>query len=69
MRSPSTSPENSPRECIEYNNDILFNNQFVDNENKYIRYRSPSPPPISIKYYSFVYFLCLFFLILYYNYI
>jgi len=63
MRSPSTSPENSPRKCIEYNNDILFN--IPVEEYKHTRYRSPSPEPL-VKYYNLIYALFLSVLILYY---
>jgi len=63
MRSPSTSPENSPRKCIEYNNDILFN--IPVEEYKHVRYRSPSPEPL-VKDYNLIYALFFPVLILYY---
>ena len=56
MRSPSTSPENSPRKCIDYDNDILFN--IPVEEYKYIRYRSPSPDPV-VKDYKYIIYIYL----------
>lgn len=69
MRSPS--PDNSPRKCIDYYNNILFNNNDIfDEEYKYIRYRSPSPEPVekSYKYIliiSFNFILLLYMIIIY----
>ena len=63
MRSPSTSPENSPRKCIDYDNDILFN--IPVEEYKYIRYRSPSPEPVE-KSYKYIYYILTSVIILYY---
>ena len=55
MRSPS--PDNLPRKCIDYYNNILFNNNDIfDEEYKYIRYRSPSPEPVE-KYYKYIYYI------------
>ena len=67
MRSPS--PDNSPRKCIDYYNNILFNNNDIfDEEYKYIRYRSPSPEPVE-KGYKYIYYILSSVLILYYYYI
>ena len=69
MRSPS--PDNLPRKCIDYYNNILFNNNDIfDEEYKYIRYRSPSPEPVEKGYkyiliISFNFILLLYMIIIY----